>query len=121
MTTLDRHAIELDFVHSVFQELEAQGVKLPMGDYGIVYKYIEDAREVFMTNDNPPEYGCDICGVHVPDGSGQYYNGHRLCEKDYERQTCDHPIDTWEHRYDEDSKLGDYYTCGLCGELTQVG
>lgn len=37
------------------------------------------------------------------------------------RKTCKHPIDTWEHRYDEDSKLGDYYTCGLCGEVTQVG
>jgi hypothetical protein len=38
-----------------------------------------------------------------------------------EAKKCDHPISTWEHRYAEDSKLGDYYTCGLCGEVTQVG
>ena len=34
---------------------------------------------------------------------------------------CPHPIDEWEHGYDEDSALGDYYWCGRCGELTQVG
>jgi hypothetical protein len=34
---------------------------------------------------------------------------------------CPHPIDEWEHGYDEDSAFGDYYWCGRCGELTQVG
>ena len=26
-----------------------------------------------------------------------------------------------EHGFDEDSRLGDYYTCGICGDLLQVG
>jgi hypothetical protein len=47
-----KHAWELDYVHSVFQELEAQGVALPIGDYGIVYRYIEDAREVFLSEED---------------------------------------------------------------------
>ncbi len=34
---------------------------------------------------------------------------------------CPHPIEEWEHEYDEDSTLGDAYYCGRCGELTQVG
>lgn len=36
-------------------------------------------------------------------------------------ETCEHPIDSWEHDYDPDSILGDAYYCGLCGALTQVG
>lgn len=27
----------------------------------------------------------------------------------------------WDHHFDPDSTLGDYYTCSHCGELTQVG
>lgn len=27
----------------------------------------------------------------------------------------------WHHHYDPGSKLGDYYTCSACGQLTQVG
>lgn len=34
---------------------------------------------------------------------------------------CSHPVETWHHHYDPDSRLGDYYTCGKCGEITQVG
>lgn len=34
---------------------------------------------------------------------------------------CSHPIDTWKHHFDPTTTLGDYYTCGVCGELTQVG
>ena len=34
---------------------------------------------------------------------------------------CPHPMDEWEHEYDEDSILGDAYYCGRCGELMQVG
>lgn len=33
---------------------------------------------------------------------------------------CDHDCE-WDHYYDEDSALGDYYHCSRCGELTQVG
>lgn len=33
---------------------------------------------------------------------------------------CDHNCE-WDHWFDEDSSLGDYYTCTRCGELTQVG
>jgi len=35
-------------------------------------------------------------------------------------QECDHDCD-WDHYYDDDSTLGDYYHCSRCGELTQVG
>lgn len=34
---------------------------------------------------------------------------------------CSHPIETWKHHHDPDNPLGDYYTCGECGEVTQVG
>jgi|688.fasta_scaffold1087154_2 hypothetical protein len=34
---------------------------------------------------------------------------------------CSHPIENWEHDYDEDTVLGDAYYCGLCGDLMQVG
>lgn len=37
---------QLDFVHCLFQELESQQTNLPMGDYNLIYKYLEDAREV---------------------------------------------------------------------------
>jgi len=30
-------------------------------------------------------------------------------------------MDHVEHHYDAESKLGDYYTCGECGALLQVG
>jgi hypothetical protein len=33
---------------------------------------------------------------------------------------CDHDCD-WDHHYDDDSLLGDYYHCSRCGDLTQVG
>lgn len=76
------------------------------------------------------EYSCDTCGAEVPNGSGHYPNGEtgdRVCEECYvelvTRQLveCLHPIGTWQHHYDPDSTLGDYYTCGDCGEITQVG
>lgn len=34
---------------------------------------------------------------------------------------CAHPVEQWEHEYDDDSLLGDAYYCGCCGELMQVG
>jgi len=34
---------------------------------------------------------------------------------------CSCPIEDWVHGWDDDSLLGDYYYCGHCGELTQVG
>lgn len=71
------------------------------------------------------EYSCDNCGTEVPNGSGHYVNGDtgdRVCRECYNELTeCSHPIETWEHHYDPDTTLGDYYTCGDCGELTQVG
>jgi hypothetical protein len=33
---------------------------------------------------------------------------------------CEHDGD-WDHHYDDESMLGDYYTCSQCGDLTQVG
>ena len=35
----------LEWVRSLLQELEDEGVELPMGDYGVAYQFVEDARE----------------------------------------------------------------------------
>lgn len=46
----DSHFVEhINYVHCVFQELEAQGVSLPMGDYNLVYGYLEDVRDLLDT------------------------------------------------------------------------
>jgi hypothetical protein len=37
---------QINFVHSLIQELESSGVVLPMGDYSLVYDYIEGARDI---------------------------------------------------------------------------
>jgi hypothetical protein len=37
---------QMNFIHSLFQELENGGLELPMGDYNLVYKYLEDARAI---------------------------------------------------------------------------
>ena len=34
---------------------------------------------------------------------------------------CDHPDNDWIHHFDPDSRLGDYYTCPICGAVMQVG
>jgi hypothetical protein len=39
---------QIDFVHSLIQELENKGVELPMGDYNLIYDYIEGARDILM-------------------------------------------------------------------------
>lgn len=39
---------QIEFVHSLVQELENSGVKLPMGDYNLVYNYIEGARDILL-------------------------------------------------------------------------
>ena len=41
----------LEWVHSLLQELEKEGVELPMGDYGVAYKAVEDAREFLSSTD----------------------------------------------------------------------
>ena len=37
----------LNYVHCVLQELENIGIELPMGDYGVVYRMVEEARDYF--------------------------------------------------------------------------
>jgi hypothetical protein len=39
---------QLDFVHCLIQELENKNVELPMGDYHLIYDYIEGAREILI-------------------------------------------------------------------------
>lgn len=39
---------QINFVHSLIQELENKGVELPMGDYNLIYDYIEGARDILM-------------------------------------------------------------------------
>lgn len=36
---------QINFVHCLFQELESQQKDLPMGDYNLIYQYLENARE----------------------------------------------------------------------------
>jgi membrane-anchored protein YejM (alkaline phosphatase superfamily) len=38
----------LDFIHSLFQELENSGVELPIGTYAMVYDIVEDIREDYI-------------------------------------------------------------------------
>jgi hypothetical protein len=39
---------QIDFVHCLVQELENLNIDLPMGDYRLIYDYLEGAREVLM-------------------------------------------------------------------------
>jgi hypothetical protein len=41
------NAGKINYVHCVFQELETLGISLPMGDYNLMYSYLEDIRELF--------------------------------------------------------------------------
>ena len=47
MVTEHEMAENLNYVHCVFQELEDMGIELPMGDYEMVYKTVEEARDYF--------------------------------------------------------------------------
>ena len=44
--------------------------------------------------------------------------GKRKPKKD---KKCRHPHEKWNHHTDGGMSNGDYYTCGVCGEITQVG
>lgn len=77
---------------------------------------------------------CDECGDGEDDFYGSYSEdvrreakeagwirrGNRDLCADCASPKCDHSGD-WDHHYDPDSRLGDYYTCSDCGDLTQVG
>lgn len=39
---------QIEFVHCLIQELENKGIELPMGDYNLIYDYIEGARDILM-------------------------------------------------------------------------
>jgi hypothetical protein len=36
---------KINYVHCVFQELETLNISLPMGDYNLMYSYLEEVRE----------------------------------------------------------------------------
>ena len=40
-----------NYVHCVFQELETLNISLPMGDYNLMYSYLEEIREFFICNE----------------------------------------------------------------------
>jgi len=40
----------LNYLHCVIQELENDGVELPMGNYYMLYEMIENARDYFEQN-----------------------------------------------------------------------
>lgn len=48
---------QLDFVHCLIQELEGQHIVLPMGDYHLIYDYIEGAREILIQREAELEQG----------------------------------------------------------------
>ena len=64
----------LEWVRSLLQELEDEGVELPMGDYGVAYQFVEDAREALWdytqednlacTSDDPNNHQGDTCPIH---------------------------------------------------------
>lgn len=39
---------QAEFVHSLIQEIEDRGIELPMGDYALIYDYIEGIRNILM-------------------------------------------------------------------------
>jgi hypothetical protein len=47
---------QVEFVHSLIQELEDKGVELPMGDYNLVYDYIEGARDILLEYEEVQEF-----------------------------------------------------------------
>ncbi len=79
-----------------------------------------------MTEWGKPE-SAKTCEMTCPtcDGAKQIpakeHKAFRREEARLASNTCQHPIDKWVHGYDPKSRLGDFYNCGLCGELTQVG
>ena len=55
----------LEWVHSLLQELENEGVALPMGDYNVALAFVENAREAlwdYTTENSPFIYLCPKCG-----------------------------------------------------------
>ena len=55
----------LEWVHSLLQELENEGVALPMGDYSVALAFVEAARDALWgyTADNSPFiHLCPKCG-----------------------------------------------------------
>jgi len=42
---------KINYVHCVFQELEDLNVSLPMGDYNLIYSYLEEVREFLNTTE----------------------------------------------------------------------
>lgn len=43
--TISDGVATLDWIRSLFQELESEGIELPMGDYQVVYSMLEALRE----------------------------------------------------------------------------
>lgn len=44
---VNNYVEKLNYIHCVFQELEGQGIPLPMGCYALMYDILEDIREDF--------------------------------------------------------------------------
>ena len=42
---------KINYVYCVFQELEDLNVSLPMGDYNLIYSYLEEVREFLYTTE----------------------------------------------------------------------
>lgn len=85
-------------------------------------EYEQRFRNSRLVGVDPTAENCYVCGESVAPGSGRFVN--RVPAEDDQwicaGCICEHN-NGWDHHFDPDSRLGDYYTCSACGALTQVG
>jgi len=103
---------QINFVHSLIQELESSGVVLPMGDYSLVYDYIEGARDILAEYEEAVERAT----ARTRDAIGEisqiiYENYYTLgvtgsqamqnIQEDIDAGFFEETVDGWDITYDE--------------------
>lgn len=94
---------------------------IPANDGLFIWGIEPQTRKVHFTRDEDSAFQCNtlkaVCAMEV-EVRREYPN---LVLTIVELiKDCEHDCD-WDHHYDDESMLGDYYTCSQCGDLTQVG
>lgn len=54
-------------------------------EYAQMMGLTEEAVD-WVDGEEMPEYNCDWCSTHVPDGHGQYVGDDRICEDCWEKR-----------------------------------
>lgn len=98
-------------------------------DYRIYEGWLPNGMKLTTQGDDSEGFVVDVSHWDSADlyEFEQAENGDKIAQLEglVEHQTtpteCSHPIETWKHHFDPTTTLGDYYTCGVCGYLTQVG